>query len=119
MKTINELLEESGTPEGPPPVAPPWHIPSDNCRHGWIIGGDTWGVCDCEDPANPWPPRVPGDGPRDCRCFGCVDHEPRHERGRIADCEYKDHHCDNCHEHRRCTVAECGFTDTEVAQKTR
>ena len=81
METINDLLAEFGTPDGPPPVAPPWHVESYACLHGWIVGGRSrsrpiiggveWGICDCEDPANPWPPRAPGDGPQDCACFGC------------------------------------------------
>jgi hypothetical protein len=109
-KPVGGLLEDFGTPDGPPPVAPPWHdADSDVCRHGWIIGGAEWGVCDCEDPSHPWPPRLPGDGPRDCQCFFCEGHKPRHERGKIAQCEHKDHHCADCHEHRRCTIAECGF----------
>ena len=107
--TINDLLEEFGTPAYPMPIPPPWHVDdSHNCAHGWT-DGTKWGVCDCEDPANPWPSRAPGDGPRDCRCFGCEGRQPRHERGRIAACEYKDHHCDDCHEHRRCTLVGCDF----------
>lgn len=116
MKTINELLEEYGKPDEPMPEAPPWHVDGiHNCAHGWIIGGEppTWGICDCEDPATPWPPRVIGDGPRDCQCFGCHCHVPRYERGKLAECEYKDHHCDNCHENRRCTIMECGFWVTQ------
>ena len=89
--------------------APPWHIDDpDHCAHGWT-DGTQWGVCDCEDPANPWPSRVPGDGPRDCMCFGCHDHQPRHERGRLTRCEYKDHHCEDCHENQHCTAMECRF----------
>lgn len=111
-KTIEDLLKEFGEPDGPMPAPPPWHVDDDDshsCPHGWIIGGVEWGICDCEDPAHPWPPRVPGDGPRDCVCFGCMDHKPRHERGRIRACEYTDHHCDDCHEHERCTIESCGF----------
>lgn len=107
-KTINDLLEEFGTPDHPMPIAPPWHVDDPHsCTHGWT-DGTTWSICDCEDPANPWPPRIQGDGPRDCSCFGCMD-QPRRERGKVPGCEYKDHHCDMCHEHRRCTIAECGF----------
>lgn len=107
-KTMEELLEELGRPDYPMPEAPPWHVDDvDNCAHGWIIGGDKWGVCDCENPAEPWPLRVQGDGPRDCNCFGCHEHKPRHERGRIAGCEYKDHHCDYCHETGLCSLVEC------------
>ena len=62
-----------------------------------------------EAAAHPWPARVPGDGPRDCACYGCEGHVPRWERGKLMGCEYKDHHCDDCHEHQRCTVPECGF----------
>lgn len=115
LKTIDELLAEFGTPDGPPPIAPPWHVESYACHHGWIIGGTEWGICNCEDPANPWPQRSPGDGPRDCACFGCEGHEPRYERGRIKSCEYKNHHCDDCHENRRCTI--CGFEPHETSQR--
>lgn len=111
-KTIEDLLKEFGEPDGPMPAPPPWHVDDDDshsCPHGWIIGGVEWGICDCEDSAHPWPPRVPGDGPRDCVSFGCMDHKPRHERGRISACEYTDHHCDDCHEHERCTIESCGF----------
>lgn len=108
-QTIEELLAEMGTPDYPLPPAPPWHVDDiHNCSYGWT-DGKTWGVCNCEDPAHPWPPREPGDGPRDCQCFGCHEHEPRWERGKVRGCEYKDHHCDDCHEHQRCTIAECGF----------
>jgi hypothetical protein len=97
-----------GTPDHPKPAPPPWHVDDPyNCAHGWT-DGTTWGACDCEDPSNPWPPRAAGDGPRDCRCYGC-NGVPRRDRGTIAACEYKDHHCDDCHEHRRCTIAECAF----------
>lgn len=109
MKTINELLEEMGTPNYPLPAAPSWHVDDmHNCSYGWT-DGETWGLCNCEDPAHPWPLRVPGDGPRDCSCFGCHDHEPRWERGKLKGCEYKDHHCDMCHEHKLCSISECGF----------
>ena len=110
--TIDDLLKEMGTPDGPPPVAPPWHVDDPHhCAHGWT-DGMTWGVCDCgRDPAKPWPQRAPGDGPRDCTCFGCNDYQPRYDRGRIANCEYKDHHCGNCHETQRCTATACGFED--------
>lgn len=114
MATIDEILAEFGTPAGPPPSAPSWHVESHACLHGWIIGGVEWGSCDCEDPANPWPPRVLGDGPRDCMCFACEGHTPRHERGRIAGCEYKQHHCEDCHANKRCTIAECVFTDSST-----
>jgi hypothetical protein len=112
--TIEELLEEWGRPEGPCPPAPPWHVESTGahgCHYGAISYEDppVWVLCDCEDPAHPWPARVPGDGPRDCGCFGCNDHEPRSERGKIANCEHKDHHCIFCHERSLCTIPECGF----------
>src|SRR5437762_1539536 len=109
MPTINDLLEEFGRPDGPMPEAPPWHVDSSSCQQGAIIGGTEWGICDCEDPSHPWPPRAVDDGPRDCVCCGCNGHKPRHARGRIAACEYKKHHCDDCHENRRCTVVGCGF----------
>jgi hypothetical protein len=111
-KTIEELLLEDGVPEGALPPAPPWHVDSDACQHGWIRMGTKpeWILCDCEDPANPWPARLPGDGPRDCSCFGCQDHEPRWERGKLSSCEHKDHHCPYCHDQRRCTIPACGFT---------
>lgn len=105
--TLEELLAER--PDGPCPDAPAWHVESRGCYYGWISGGTTWILCDCEDPAHPWPPRELGDGPRDCECFGCHDHEPRWERGKLKNCEYKDHHCDMCHEHGHCTIAACGF----------
>jgi len=109
--TIEDLLKELGEPEGPLPAVPLWHVDSHACFHGWISYGakPEWLLCDCEDPAAPWPARVPGDGPRDCACFGCEAHKPRSERGKLKGCEYKDHHCDNCHEHRRCTISACGF----------
>lgn len=106
-----ELLAADGTPDEPLPPAPPWHVDSHACLHGWIecAPDPAWLICDCEDPANPWPARVIGDGPRDCACFHCMGHKPRRERGKIALCEYKDHHCEDCHEHRRCSIAACGF----------
>jgi len=109
--TIEDLLKELGEPEGPLPAAPPWHVDSHACLHGWISHGATpeWLLCDCEDPAAPWPARVPGDGPRDCACFGCEAQKPRWERGKLKGCEYKDHHCDDCHAHQRCTISACGF----------
>lgn len=109
MSALDDLLKELGTPDYPAPIAPSWHVDSYNCSHGWIIGGVEWGLCDCENPADPWPPRGQGDGPRDCQCFYCADHKPRHQRGRLVNCEYKNHHCDDCHEHRLCTIALCGF----------
>ena len=110
-QTIEDILKEAGEPDGELPPAPPWHVESYACLHGWISYGvkPEWLLCDCEDPANPWPARVPGDGPRDCACFGCQEHAPRWKRGKLAACEYKDHHCEMCHEHRRCTIAACGF----------
>ena len=111
MMTIEDLLKEDGEPEGPLPAAPPWHVDSHACQHGWIRCGvrPEWILCNCEDPASPWPPRDPDDGPRDCSCFGCESHEPRWERGKLRGCEYKAHHCDDCHEHQRCTISACGF----------
>jgi hypothetical protein len=115
-ETIEDLLKEAGEPDGELPPAPPWHVESEShaCLYGWIRYGakPEWILCNCEDPASPWPARVPGDGPRDCACFGCQDHEPRWERGKLAACEHKDHHCQWCHEQRRCSIAECGFWTT-------
>jgi hypothetical protein len=106
-QTIEELIAEfNDRPSTECPPAPPWHVDSHACFHGWIQGG-SWILCDCEDPDHPWPARAPGDGPRDCSCFGCMDHQPRWERGKLVACEYKDHHCPDCHEHKRCTI--CGF----------
>lgn len=110
--TIDEILKEDGMPADPLPPAPPWHVDDrHNCGYGWIAMGEQphWLACNCENPADLWPARVPGDGPRDCQCFGCEGHEPRWERGKLKECEYKDHHCENCHEHRHCTIPACGF----------
>lgn len=109
--TIEDILKEAGMPSEQLPPAPSWHIDASVCQYGWIEYGvePAWLLCNCEDPANPWPPRSPGDGPRDCRCFACEGHEPRWERGKLKDCEYKDHHCDYCHTKGLCTIAACGF----------
>lgn len=111
MTTLKNILEGDDPPLGLLPSAPPWHVESLACLHGWIRGGTPteWITCDCEDPANPWPARNLGDGPRDCACFHCEGHIPRWERGCLAQCEYKDHHCDDCHAHQRCTITMCGF----------
>ncbi len=43
---------------------------------------------------------------RECTCtFGPMN---PHEYG-VGDCEYADHHCDSCHENKRCTDAGCGM----------
>lgn len=117
-------LDAEDIPDGPCPPAPPWHVDSPACLHGWIgesrtlgmpadetvINKPAWLLCDCEDPANPWPARQPTDGPRDCACAICHGHEPRSERGRLDGCENRDHHCDSCHGRRLCTTTECAFT---------
>lgn len=36
-----------------------------------------------------------------CGCFYCAD-------GKTERCEYKNHHCESCHEVGRCTLPECG-----------
>lgn len=108
INTIDELLAEIGEPDHPCPPAPAWHVDTDACQHGWITDiPPRWILCDCEDPANPWPVRDPSDGPIDCSCYGCLDHEPRWERGKLNNCEYKDHHCEWCHNDNLCTTAEC------------
>jgi hypothetical protein len=94
----------------PCPLAPAWHVESDACQHGWESLGVTNGSpmgCDCEDPAHPWPARVAGDGPRDCDCSCCSGYTPRWERGKLAHCEYKYHHCGSCHERGLCTAIAC------------
>lgn len=113
--TIEDFEDLIPTPETPLPPAPAWHVDSRACPHGWIVGHATegggvasaWGVCDCEDPAHPWPPRASVDGPRDCGCHACDRHQPRWERGRLARCEHRDHHCAYCHERGACTRLEC------------
>lgn len=104
-------IDPEDMPTDPQPGAPPWHIESHACDHGWIGHADKpyWLVCDCEDPANPWPVRESADGPVDCTCAICLGHKPRWMRGKLEGCEYKNHHCPNCHEGRLCTVVECGF----------
>lgn len=106
-------MDPEDFPKEPMPTAPAHHNESStyDCQYGWILGEPPrWGECDCEDPANPWPPRALTDGPVDCSCgTGCSGHQPRVERGRLESCEYRDHHCDTCHAEKICTTVECGF----------
>lgn len=106
-------------PAGPCPPAPSWHVESDACRHGWVSlrdDGPAWLLCDCENPADPWPARLPTDGPRDCECAICYG-RPRRDRGRIDGCEYRDHHCEGCHERRLCTEETCWFVVAAVPRE--
>lgn len=105
---INFVLEPGDLPTDPQPSAPAHHVESHACGYGSIgYPNDvaTWNACDCEDPANPWPSRLPTDGQIDCDCSLCSG-KPRVERGREP-CEYAAHHCDNCHERKTCTTIEC------------
>lgn len=99
-------------PAEPCPPAPFHHVPDpegDYCHYGWISSNETgepiWCLCDCEDPADPWPPHGPTDGPRDCTCYHCM-RKPRRDRG-FAMCEYANHHCDSCHVAGSCTTLAC------------
>ena len=97
-------------PKTPCPDPPAHHVDTDACFHGWQSwdkenGEAIWVLCDCEDPANPWPPRKITDGPIDCNCYFCMG-KPRQNRGR-AKCENENHHCDSCHIKRQCTTIEC------------
>ena len=87
---------------------PPYHKFTDACSYGAVgYPNDkaTWLACDCEDPANPWPPRLSTDGPVNCECSLC-NSKPRIERGREP-CEYASHHCESCHAGATCTTIEC------------
>lgn len=101
-------------PAEPQPPPPAHHssasAESFDCAYGAVSGDPPrWLPCDCEDPANPWPPRAANDGPIDCQCSVCCGKQPRHMRGRLVGCEYRDHHCEFCHEQKICTVIACGF----------
>lgn len=109
-KTLEELFPK---PEKPCPPAPDYHVPDkDTCSHGWIShdpdGNTYYLVCNCEDPANPWPPRGPTDGPKECNCYYCWG-KPRADRGRDP-CESFNHHCEMCHELGHCTEIACQET---------
>lgn len=102
-------MDPEDTPKEPLPPPPAHHVADDygHCKYGWIHLSDPprWRLCDCEDPAEPWPPRSQTDGPRDCECYLCGG-KPRRDRGR-APCEHADHHCEECHEHGICTTLAC------------
>ena len=107
------MLDPEDVPESACPAPPLYHVESNACDHGWITWNDdnkpVWILCSCENPSEPWPAREPTDGPIDCSCAFCNGSMPRQMRGKRDDCEYRNHHCESCHDIRICTQAACGF----------